>query len=75
MAENEVGQARAINPDEVCQQAVQAKMAVYQAKEHFETVLKGYNDQVNNLLGLVSLMKNRLITLEEQQKTQQTNGQ
>jgi hypothetical protein len=53
-----------INPDQVCQQAIQAKLNVYQAKEHFESVLKMYNDQLNNLVNLVGLMKNRVIELE-----------
>jgi predicted S18 family serine protease len=53
-----------INPDIVCQQAIQAKLNVYQAKEYFETVLKTYNDQVDNLINLVNLMKNRILELE-----------
>jgi hypothetical protein len=53
-----------INPDAVCQQALQAKLNAYQAKEHFEAVLKMYNDQVDNLINLVGLMKNRIIELE-----------
>ena len=53
-----------INPDAVCQQAIQAKLNVYQAKEHFETILKVYNDQMDNLVNLVNLMKNRIIELE-----------
>jgi hypothetical protein len=61
-----------INPDAVCQQAIQAKLNVYQAKEQFETILKIYNDQTDNLINLVALMKNRIIELEkelEQTKT------
>jgi hypothetical protein len=54
-----------VNPDIVCQQAIQAKLNVYQAKEHFESVLKSYNDQIDNLVGLVNLMKNRILELEE----------
>lgn len=53
-----------INPDAVCQQAIQAKLNVYQAKEQFETVLKMYNDQLDNLVNLVGLMKNRVLELE-----------
>jgi len=53
-----------INPDEICSQAIQAKMNVYQAKEQFETVLKNYNDQNNSLINLVNLMKSRIIELE-----------
>ena len=57
-------QNNTINPDQICQQAVQAKLNVYQAKEQFETVLKVYNDQLDNLINLVNLMKNRILELE-----------
>ena len=57
-----------INPDAVCQQAIQAKLNVYQAKEHFESVLKVYNDQVDNLVQVVNLMKGRIVELESKQK-------
>jgi hypothetical protein len=53
-----------INPDQICQQAIQAKLNVYQAKEQFETVLKMYNDQVDNLINVVGLMKVRILELE-----------
>ena len=53
-----------INPDVICQQAIQAKLNVYQAKEHFESVLKMYNDRVDNLINLVAMMKNRILELE-----------
>ena len=55
-----------INPDVICQQAIQAKLNVYQTKEHFESVLKKYNDHVDNLLNLISIMKNRIVELEKQ---------
>ena len=55
---------RTIDPDVVCQQAIQAKLNVYQAKEHFESVLKSYNDQVDNLINVVAIMKNRILELE-----------
>jgi hypothetical protein len=57
-------QQNIVNPDTVTQNAMQAKMNVYQAKEHFETVLKQYNDAVNDLVALVGLMKNRILELE-----------
>ncbi|MBD3321722.1 MAG: hypothetical protein GF350_11560 [Chitinivibrionales bacterium] len=57
-------QQNTINPDQICQQAIQAKLNVYQAKEHFETVLKQYNDQLDNLVNLVNLMKNRILELD-----------
>jgi hypothetical protein len=53
-----------INPDMICQQAIQAKLNVYQAKETFETVLKVYNDQVDNLCNVIGLMKARILELE-----------
>jgi hypothetical protein len=58
----------AINPDQVCQNAIQAKLNVYQAKEQFETVLKMYNDQVDNLINVVGLMKARILELEGEKK-------
>ena len=63
-----MNQETVINPDIVCQQAIQAKLNVYQAKEYFETVLKTYNDQVDNLINLVNLMKNRILELEGELK-------
>jgi hypothetical protein len=53
-----------VNPDIICQQAVQAKLNVYQAKEHFESVLKIYNDQVDNLINVVQMMKARILELD-----------
>ena len=60
------------NPDQICQQTIQAKLNVYQAKEHFETVLKAYNDQVDSLMNVVGLMKNRILELEEGQNKEVT---
>jgi len=57
-------QQNVVNPDQIVQQAIQAKLNVYQAKEHFEAILKTYNDQVDNLINVVSLMKNRILELE-----------
>jgi hypothetical protein len=57
-------QQNTINPDTICNQAVQAKLNVYQAKEHFESVLKTYNDQIDNLINLVGMMKKRILELE-----------
>ena len=57
--------ANTINPDVVCQHVLQARMAAYEAKEHFEAVLKSYNDQVAGLLSLVRLMKSRIVELEQ----------
>jgi len=53
-----------INPDVLCQRALQAKMETYKAKEHFEAVLKHYNDEVENLVQVIGLMKNRILELE-----------
>lgn len=53
-----------IEPDVICQQALQAKLNTYRAKEHFESILKMYNNQVDNLINLVSIMKKRIIELE-----------
>ena len=53
-----------VNPDQICQQAIQAKLNAYQAKEQFESVLKVYNDQVDSLINIINLMKNRILELE-----------
>ena len=55
-----------ISPDQICQQAIQAKLNVYQAKEHFETILKAYNDQLDALVNVVQLMKSRILELEKE---------
>jgi hypothetical protein len=57
-------QPTAVNPDLICQQAMQARMAAYEANEHFESVLKVYNDQVAALIGVVGIMKRRIMELE-----------
>ncbi len=57
-----------INPDDICQQAIQTKLAVYQAKEQFESVLKIYNDRVDNLVNLIAMMKQRILELEHQKE-------
>lgn len=70
-------QQNAVNPDVVCQQAIQAKLNVYQAKEQFETVLKMYNDQVGNLCNVIGLMKARILELEaeKEKKEEKKNSQ
>jgi len=54
-----------INPDHVCQRVLQAKLETYKAKENFEAVLKCYNDEMDNLVQVVGLMKNRILELEK----------
>ena len=63
-----------INPDDICRQAVQAKLAVYQAKEQFESILKMYNDQMDNLVNVVTMMKNRILELEQQKTLISSNN-
>ena len=57
-------QPNMVNPDLICQQAMQARMAAYEGKEHFESVLKVYNDQVAALITVVGMMKRRIVELE-----------
>ena len=59
---------QSINPDTICQQAVQAKMNMYRARENFETAQKVYNDAMDNCINCVGIMKARIIQLEEQQQ-------
>lgn len=63
-----------INPDQICQQAIQAKLNVYQAKEHFESILKAYNDQLDSLVNVVQLMKTRILELEKEPETAKPSG-
>ena len=56
-----------INPDQIVQQTMQAKMEVYRAKEMFESVLKHSNDQLDNMVGLVQMMKTRILELEKEE--------
>jgi hypothetical protein len=67
-------QPNAINSDAVCQEAIQAKLNIYQAKEQFETVLKHYNDRLDNLINLVALMKGRILELEKGQEKTRTGA-
>jgi len=53
-----------INPDNICNQTLQMKLEVYKAHEYYGSILKGYNDQVDNLLHVIQLMKNRILELE-----------
>jgi hypothetical protein len=55
-----------INLDQICQQTVQAKLNTYMSKEKFESVLATYNEQADNLINLVNLMKNRILELENE---------
>jgi hypothetical protein len=63
-------QPTTISPDQICQQAIQAKLNVYQAHEHRESVMKIYNDQVDNLINLVQMMKARIVELEAEKGKQ-----
>src|SRR3989339_2182808 len=57
-----------VNPDVVCQQALQAQLESYRAREAYDVVLKKYSDTVDMLVQTVNLMKNRIIELENQIK-------
>ena len=67
-------QQNTVNPDTVCQNALQAKLNAYQAKEQFETVLKQYNDSMSDLVTLAGLMKNRILELEAGDKEVDENA-
>lgn len=62
-----------LNLDLICQEALQAKLNMYQAKEHFEAILKIYNDRVDNLLTAIEIMKKRIQTLENTNKNKEEN--
>jgi hypothetical protein len=58
-----------IDPDIICQQAIQAKLNGYQAKEQFETFIKSLNDQIDTLVNVIGLMKKRILELEKEAST------
>ena len=53
-----------VNPDQVCQRVLQAKLEAYKAAENYQAVMKCYNDEVDNLIRVVGLMKKRILELE-----------
>ncbi|OGJ89357.1 MAG: hypothetical protein A2487_05005 [Candidatus Raymondbacteria bacterium RifOxyC12_full_50_8] len=57
-----------INPDIICQQALQVQLKAYKAKEAYDAVLKEYGDVVDLTVQTVNLMKNRILELENQVK-------
>ncbi len=62
-------QQNAINPDAIIQQAIQAKLNTYQAREHFEAHLKAQNDSIDAMATTIGLMKNRILELEAELKS------
>jgi len=58
-------QRNQINPDDICQAAIQAKMNLYTAKENYDAVMKSYNDKNAQLVNVINLMKNKILELEE----------
>ena len=59
----------AINPDVIVQQAIQAKLNTYQAREHFDAYLKAQNDSIDAMATAIGLMKNRILELEAELKS------
>ena len=57
-----------INPDVVCQQAIQARLNVFQGKEQLEIAIAQYNREIDNLINLVNLMKKRILELEQEKE-------
>ncbi|OGS36644.1 MAG: hypothetical protein A2293_09435 [Elusimicrobia bacterium RIFOXYB2_FULL_49_7] len=53
-----------LNPDNLIQQTIQAKLNLYRAKETHDSFLKQYNDQVDGLIEVIQLMKARIVELE-----------
>ncbi|MFP4521533.1 MAG: hypothetical protein ACLFQK_05255 [Fibrobacterota bacterium] len=45
-------------------------MGVYSAKENFESALRDYNQTVEMLINTVSLMKQKILELEKNEKEQ-----
>jgi len=59
-----------IHPDIVCQQAIQSKLNLYQEKERYEGFLANYNQHVDALVNTIGIMKNRILELEANQKSE-----
>ena len=59
-------QPNLINPEEICQSAIQAKLNAYQARENADSVCKIYNDKVDALINLVGIMRNKILELENE---------
>jgi len=57
-----------VNPDEIVQQVMQERLSSYQARENVDSVLKRYNDLIDQLIHAVGLMKNRILELEKPSK-------
>jgi phage shock protein A len=61
-----------ISLDDLCQQALQAKLNLYQEREKLDVALKIYNDSMDNLIRAVDLLKRQMIEAEKN-KNQGTN--
>jgi phage shock protein A len=57
-----------MNPDQICQEALQAKLNMYQAKERFEAILTAYNSKVDILIEAVTSMKAKIDELNKKEK-------
>ena len=57
-------QPNRINPSEIIQQAIQAKLDLYTARENYDAVMKTYNDRNANLVNLINLETSKILELE-----------
>ena len=67
-------QQNAINPDIVCGNALNARMASYRADEAAVAAKKNYNDGVDGLVQVIQLMKNRILELEKELEKEKKKG-
>jgi hypothetical protein len=56
---------KTVTVDELCQQALQAKLNLYQERERLDVVQKIYNDCLDNLINVVKLLNKNLIEKEQ----------
>jgi hypothetical protein len=56
---------RKVNPDELCQAMLTARMEHYRAKEMVDASSKKYNDAVDAMGQVIQMMKNRILELEK----------
>jgi len=59
---------KTVNPDDVVNNAMQAKLEMMDAKENFGAVLKKYDDHIKDLILVISMLKNRVLELEKPKK-------
>ena len=61
-----------VNPDEICNRVMSGRMGFYRARETADAALKIYNDEVDGLINVVQLMKQRILDLDKSEEMQKS---